>query len=476
MSPIDELAEFLAAAGTDVPAGPRRHATGLLLDSLGVMVLGSRQPAFGSTVAGLTATGVLGSGDATVFTDSPWSTTPYGATLLNATAMHLSEMGEGVSRAVVHVSNAVAPAALAVLSHRPDVGGERLVRAMALAMEATIRFGLLLNRPASASEQGDAAVAYKAGWWTPSMLGGIGAATVSGLLTGLTPAQLVHAWGITLNCAPATSVEFVLGGAGGKGASMGVGCASGLLAAGLAGAGVTGEADIAHWAGLLSPDPNPARLTAGLGHSWELDFPLYKYFATVGPLHAAMEASLAIARRYRFSPADVERVEVLGYARTAQFLGTARPRNAEAAKTSLRHTVAVALATGDDSAFIERAFAAELRGDEVVGALADRVSARVDPAIDAEYPMRSARARVIVHLRSGEQLVEEVNRDALPRYHGPSHEDLTAKFCAIVGSAGHSATAARAVAERIWRLAGEDQVVPIFADVIALLKGDRRAV
>jgi len=448
----EELARFITSPDSQVSPKAREHATGLILDSFAVMVLGSRQSSYQATAHALRRIGLLEPGAATVYSDRPFAASPFGAALLNATAMHLSEMGEGVSRAVVHASNAVVPAALAI-AEGTEISGEHFVRSVALAMETTIRFGLMLNRPAhAATDRGDEALAYKAGWWTPSTLSGVGAATVTCLLRGLTAQQVVDAWGIALNSAPTTSVAFVLGGASGKGITMGMGCAGGLQAAELTAAGITGGTAIEKWSALLSSAPNPRRLSQDLGTVWELEFPLYKYFATVGPLHAAIEAALWLAQEHKPDPAEIEKIEVFGYTRTVQFLGEAFPHGEEAAKTSLRHVVAVALATGRADAFISDAFEPELRKDPMIGGLAAKVIGIVEPEYDAEYPMRSARSRLVLHLTGGRTLEHEIDRDRLPRYHSPSRADLNTKFAGIVVGGPDPDPAVQSVIDLVWQL------------------------
>ncbi|MFC0530534.1 MmgE/PrpD family protein [Phytohabitans kaempferiae] len=468
MDPVAKLADFVVSTRDGIPDGPRAHANGLLLDAFGVMLLGSRQDSYAATASAFARMGLLAPGPATVFGTAPSPAGVFAATALNATAMHVSEMGEGVSRAVVHASNAVVPAAVAV-AQRDGTDGASVLRALALGMETVIRFGLLLNRPAGATVEGDAAVAYKAGWWTPSALSGIGAATAVGVLRELSAERLVDAWTIALNCAPATTVPFVLSGASGKGVSMGAGCAGGAMAADLAAAGVGGDRDVGSWAALVSPAPNPDRLSDGLGETWELDYPLYKYIATVGPLHPAIECALAIVRRGRIDPADIASVEVHGYARTAQFLGVARPPTEEAAKTSLKHVVAVALATGDEGAFVSRAYEPAMREDPEIGRLADKVVAHVEPGFNREYPMLSARNRLVVTLTDGQVLREEVDRDRIPRYHRPARADLDAKFARIVTGDPDDARCA-AVADTVWAAADQpfsrvvDAVSGLFAE------------
>lgn len=448
-----ELAAFLSrCALADVPEPVREHARGLVLDQIGVTLLGSRQRAYAHLRSQIADLGLLGDGPSLVLAAGGRRASPYAATLLNAAASHLSELGEGVSRAVVHVSNATVPV---VLAHADRIGatGEDVVRAVALSCEALIRFGLAVNwPPGEPSPTGDIAAAYLAGWWTPTVLSPLGAVTACLLLEGAEPADLLRGWAAAANCAPATSVSFVLGGDPAKGLAMGVGCATGVLAASLRGDGFE---DVQHlatgWMPRLVPHVNAAPLGRDLGERWELDYPLYKYMATVGPLHAALEAVFAILDRHVIAPEDVTDVRVESYQRTVQFLGRSRPATAEEAKTSLAHAIGVALVEQRREALLHDAFEPTARTDARIAAVADTVRTERNPVYDAEYPRRSARARVTITLADGRDHVAEIDRDALPRYHRPDHDDLTEKF---VGATRHLLVEAdaRSIAAAAWSL------------------------
>jgi 2-methylcitrate dehydratase PrpD len=456
-SVLDDLAGFVCAHPIgDIPEPVREHARALIVDQVGVCLTGSRQEAFRRLLAVQAPLGLDHDGPALVLAADAPRRSPYAAVLLNAAASHLSELGEGVSRAVVHASNAVVPAALAAADRNP-VTGEQVLRAVALGCETLIRFGLTVNSPPDLSgASGDVAAAYLGGWWTPIVLSPIGAATAWTLLGGGGPRQLRDAWLTALNSAPATSVSFILGGDSTKGLAMGLGCASGVAAAEVAlrsepdaAAPVEPSDPVTGWLPLLVPEGNPAALVRELGHRWELDYPLYKFFATVGPLHAAVEAVFEILARQSVPHEEVTDILVEGYQRTVQFLGRPRPGTAEEAKTSLCHALAVAVVTGSRDTLLHDAFEPDLRGDGAVAAVAGKVRAVCHPVFDEEYPRRSARSRVTISLANGDRHVCEVDRDALPRYHRPSRVDITDKFVAATAHAWPEAEA-RHLADLLW--------------------------
>lgn len=458
------LAEYVSTCPLDeIPEPVREHARGLILDQIGVSLTGARQAAYRELLAATAGLGLDGTGPALVLAPGAPRRSPYAATLLNAAASHLSELGEGVSRAVVHASNAVVPAALAYADAHP-VTGEQLLRAVALGCETLIRFGIAVNLPPGSAGQGDVAAAYLRGWWTPIVLAPVGAATAWVLLGGGGNGELREAWATALNLAPAAGVPFILGGASTKGLGMGVGCATGIAAAEVAlrqrpaaepvSARPVGEAGydpLTGWMPLLVPEPNPTALVRELGREWELDYPLYKYIATVGPLHAAAEAVFDLLAAHPIEPAEVVDVLVEGYQRTVQFLGRPYPHTAEEAKTSLAHTLAVALVTGDRRALLHEGFEPAARSNLEIGRIAGLVRAVREPQFHAEYPRRSAKARLTVTTRTGQQHTTEVDRDALGRYHRPSRDDLTGKF---VDATGHllAEADARRLAERVWSI------------------------
>lgn len=452
---VVELARFLVALTRDrIPEPILERGRGLIVDQVAVSLVGSRQSSYSALEALLHEQGIDSRGEALVLSATGRMTNAYAAAVLNAASAHIAELGEGVSRAVVHASNAVVPAALAEAAAL-GLPGSDLLTAVTLACETIIRFGLVVNGPLPDTRvEGDAAEAYLSGWWTPTLLAPIGAATAVVLLHGGSAGQLIRAWSIALNTAPATTTRFVHDGAAGKGYAMGVACGGGLIAAKLSLAESVDEGEaplVAHWPSMLVDSPRTGYLNRDLGHAWELDFPLYKFFASVGTIHAALEATLLIVGQHRIDPKRIAGVRVEGYARSVSFKGNARPRSAEEAKASLVHHIAVALVLQRRDVFLHEAFCEPIMTDPVVNAVAGRVTAAVNDEFNAEYPFRSARARVTVEMDGGEVYAQEVDRDRMSKYHHPTRDALSAKFvdatAFIVSPAGQ-----QAALEALWTL------------------------
>lgn len=451
------LATFISGTGyDDLPADVVEQARKLTLDYLAAGILGARSDmapvyrdllGFGGQDGGST---VLGSG-------AGRAPAPLAAAL-NAAYGHQVELAEGVSRAVVHCSNAVVPAALAV-AEEVGASGRDYLRAVALGCEALIRWGYCLNSDPARPPDGDHPIAYRNGWWTPAALAPLGAATAATLLLGGDVAELSRSWGLATNLCPTATRELVHEGGSGKGMVLGIGCMNGVLAARLAHAGGTGSPDVLRgWLPLFGDVYDTARLSDGLGTTYEVGFVLYKYFATTGPIFASIEAVFALLDRYGPIPVqDITGIRIEGYRRTKEFHRAVPPVNPEAARSDTGYCVARALVSGDPSDFVEAAFTENAITDPTTLQLAGLVKVDVDPHYDSLYPKKAAYARLTVTLANGGARSVEVDRDAIPRYHNPQRSDTETKFRAAAAPAlGDDKT--RAAATAVWTLDSADTV------------------
>jgi 2-methylcitrate dehydratase PrpD len=466
------LAQFIGSTPYDqLPPAIVEQAKRLILDYLAAGYLGSRaetSPAYrrlfgvddrGGWVTLGARAGVAGS--------RPSALSAGAAAALNAAYGHQVELAEGVSRAVVHSSNAVVPAALAVAEREGSTGPE-LIRAVALGCEALIRWGYSLNSDPSRPPKGDNPVTYKAGWWTPAALAPLGAATAVAALRGGTGDDVERAWDLAVNACLTVTRGLVHDGGSGKGFILGLACLNGILSGDLALEGITGADDIeAAWLPLINPHADLLRLSDGLGSRYELDFVLYKYFATPGPLFASLEAVFALLERDgAIDPADIASIHIAGYRRTREFHRDAPPPNAEAARADVGYCVARAFVSADPNDFLESAFTDEAIHDPLTLDLASRLTVDIDPHFDSLYPREAAWARLTVALRDGSAREIEVDRDALKRYHYPERTETAAKFRAVatldLGSEG-----ADEVVDAVWNLEAPEGA----ARLIAALRG-----
>ncbi len=443
-----------------VPSEVRERARLTVLDILGVTIAGSKERSTElihdqlASIGGREEASVIGRG----------MLPAMHATLVNASAAHAVELAEGASRAAVHAGNASILAALAVCE-RDDLSGADLLRATIAGYEVSIRVGWALNSRRGADTWGDQAEALKRGWWTPSMLGGFGAAAAVSSARRLDDGQLRHALGIAASSAPAATNALVREGPMAKPLSMGVAAAGGVLAADLAARGFTGLRDVVGgWFPPLNPEAVPERLSDGLGDRWEIMDTLFKPFACMGPIFAALEATLGIVAARPLAPDEIRDVLVEGYQRTLDYADPA-PTSPEGARTSLPYCVAAAVVLRDRHAFLGEAFEEERLADQRIRRLMPRIRTALEPEFDRLYPFHAAKARVTITTASGERLVREVDRDALPFYHRPTYTDIADKFRVVATPSLGPDRVARLIA-----MADELEKLPRARQLAALLR------
>lgn len=417
------IAERFAAfaAGLDpaaVPDEALEAAKHCLLDALGIALAASTFDFAHTALAGAQAMGgagaspVIGFGRRLPLRD---------ALLVNGVLVHGLDYDDTHGASVVHCSASALPLMLgAGLAAGAD--GRRALAAYLLAVEVDARLGAV----AEGSLQ-------KRGWHPTGVMGAFGCAAAAGFLARADARAIAHALGITLSMASG-NLEFLADGAWTKRLHPGWAAVCGYTAATLAQAGFVGpaapfEGRFGLYRMLLGAEakPDPARLTASLGRSWEIFDVAIKPFPACHYLHAAADAALALRAEPGFAPADVESIRVLLHADEIPIVGEPqaakrRPRNAYEAQFSVHYAVAACLVRG-------RLGLAELDAealeDPAIRALAARVSCEPDPASD--YPRHYSGA-VEILFSDGRRRAhrEQINRGSRARPLPPA--DVEAKF------------------------------------------------
>jgi 2-methylcitrate dehydratase PrpD len=184
-----------------------------------------------------------------------------GAVGMNAFQTTANTMCDVYREGLCHVTPEVVPAALGIVE-RLDTDGERFLTAIAAGMEVTTRLCQAMNYP----------VFRARGWHSPGISGAMGASVTAGLLCGLDNDALAGCLGLAGSQA------------GGTFAAMGTmavkfhqvrGAQSAVIAALHASEGLVGSPRVltAEDGGLFrafSDDPQPWKLTEGLGETWSL--------------------------------------------------------------------------------------------------------------------------------------------------------------------------------------------------------------
>lgn len=209
------------------------------------------------------------------------------AAFIHAAMAHALDYDDTYDRASsIHPGASVLGAALAMADLIGDVSGAALVTAAALGLDVSCRIAL--------------AATTDRGWHRTSAIGVFGAAAVAGKLLGLTPEQLHNAFGIALSQAAGTR-QCILDAALTKRFQAGQGAGAGIVSALLAQQGFTGATEV--FAGrygffeLYQPGGfDLAPLTEALGQAWRGDEVSFKPYPCARPMHAPIDAALALHR------------------------------------------------------------------------------------------------------------------------------------------------------------------------------------
>lgn len=380
-----------------LPASTIECAKDLVVDHLGVALRGWTLP--WTTIVRETALAERAAPVAMLYDGG--RTSARNAALVNGTAGHALELDDTHDRSLTHPGSVVIPAALAV---GEDVGatGAQVLAAIVAGYDVQCRLGIALGRDL-----------IERGMHPTATLGVFGAAAAAGHLLTLEPARMAHAFGIAASMSAGlmqfsqdpegTMVKRLYGGLPAE---------RGVLAAQLAARGLTGpRAAIEGTFGIARMlagrgEIDPHAFSAGPGH--EIERVSIKLFACCKNFHALIEAAQECRAGPGFAPQDIAQVDVYGPRAMIDHHLERRPRSTMAAQYSLPYTTAVAL-IGDPHA--PESFRAPAYDREDLVALAAKVSAHLDPELDAAFPRHFA-GGIRVRLHDGRQFDAQV-MDAL---------------------------------------------------------------
>lgn len=413
-----ELAEFLSSLEGRI--APERIATAVncVIDTLGVIAYGSRQPWSLAAARHCLATG--GGGACTVV---GWDerASPAMAAFANGTAAHAFELDDVHEEAVNHPGAVVVPTALAVATER-GASGLAFLEAVVVGYEAMARAGLAVG-PVSH---------MLAGFHPTSMSGVFGAAAATAHLRGLDADRLNHAFGIAASLASGT-MEFAASGGMAKRIHAGRAAEGGIMAASLAADGFEGARDgLAGRHGfcrVFTDDPRPELLVAGLGERWMIDEITVKPYASCSDVHPMVQATSELVAEHGIGAAEVERIVVHTTTKVFELNDMDGTTSVMAAQYSAPFNAAAAvLADPSDPAV----FSLERISDPALAALQARVALIPDPAFDATYAWRQG-ARVEITTTGGRVLERTVHGQRGSMHDPLSDAEIERKFHTLAG-------------------------------------------
>jgi len=202
---------------------------------------------------------------------------------------------------------------------------------------------------------------------------------------------------------------------------------------------------------------------AALGRAWEIiDGGItVKLYPSCAATHPTIDTLIDLRAEHRFTPEDVEAIEVLVDSVTPTVLIHDRPASGLEGKFSMHFCAAAAVAQGEVNI---QTFEASGLADPATQALLPRVTMRVDAGVGVGQPTLTE-AVVIVRLRNGGVLERRVRGARGYPNRPPTGEELGAKFTACAERAV-SPAAARDALDWLRDLERQPRVAA-FSDVLA---------
>jgi len=379
------------AATASPPAEARAAALRAVVDTIGVALAGSVEPA-----ARIVRRVIRADGPCIVFGGTAGAGTGDAA-LANGTAAHALDYDDMCFVSLAHPSAPLVMSAWAA-AESANAAGRALLDAYVVGFEIEGRLGRAMN-PRH----------YRRGWHCTSTLGTIGSAAACARLFRLDEAQTMHALAIAASSASGLKENF---GTMVKPLHAGLSARSAVLAAELARAGMTASAAAidgpqGFLAAFDSESPSLDAVVGDLGTRWEiLDTGItVKLYPSCAATHPMLDALIGLQERERFAADDVERIDVGVDAVTPTVLIYDRPASGLEGKFSLPFCAAAAVV--NRSVGIETFEESQLR-EPRIASLQSRVNMSVDDTLDRSAPPLT-QARVKVVLKNGKALTADAN-------------------------------------------------------------------
>lgn len=325
------------------------------------------------------------------------------AAFINGITAEAIEAQDGLRFGGNHPGSAVIPAALA-LSESLGLPGQRLIEAIVAGYEVASRAAAAMHPFHTLS-----------GFLPTGTCGTLGAAVAASKLMGHGYPEMLNAMGNAGYILPISMAEQLMGGYTVKIVQGGQAASAGIMAAGLAGKGITGSPYVLEGTELkggitqitMKVDAKPERITEGLGEHYCLTDIYFKPYTACRHTHGAAQATLALMKENKILPDKIDSITVSTYGVAALAVGKGVPEGGSfvSAQFSIPHVVAACVLDGalGPAQLTERRIA-----DPAIIALAKKVTVQADDDLNKMYPDKTA-SRVAIRLRSGERLTRQID-------------------------------------------------------------------
>ncbi|HEY3073985.1 MAG TPA: MmgE/PrpD family protein [Burkholderiales bacterium] len=404
-----------------------------VLDTIAAMVSGARLPpgkkaiSYARTRGGIKEACVVASGILT---------TAENAALANGMLAHADETDDSHAPSLTHPGCGIVPAALA-MAEREEASGEALLRAVALGYDVGCRLTMSL----------DAYQFREDGHSTHSFGPMFGAATAAAALARLNQRQVRHCLSFTAQQASGISCwmrdeehiekAFDFGGMPAR---------NGVAAAAMVAHGFTGVEDALSgersFFVAYGRKPDPEKLVAGLGETYEVLNTNIKRWSVGSPIQAPLDALLLLIQEHKFSADEVERLTV----RVAH-QGANTTDNRAMPDICMQHLCAVMVL--DATMSFKAAHDEKRMRDPRVLKLRKRVDLHGDDALTAAMPSRQGIVEVV--LRDGTTLRHHMKAVRGTAENPMTRAEVNAKAYDLIAPVFGRARARR-LCDAIWSL------------------------
>jgi 2-methylcitrate dehydratase PrpD len=313
---------------TAVPDEVRTWATHSLIDTIGVLALGTAAEPVQMLRRVVLEPGA--SGGATIFGATPAYASPLNAAMVNALAAHIRDFDD--AGAGGHISAIIVPAVLA-LGEVHDASGADALAALIAGYETAFRINRLLTESH-----------YYLGFHSSGTVGTFAAAAAACRLLGLSREQWAMAFGIAGSLAGGLLANF---GSMTKPLHSANASRAGLLAARLAQEGFTGSPTVLeHEVGFIRTHTlvsDPAVAMNPLGEPWALAGMYYKFNAACSGTHSGGDGIRRLVREHGLTADDVAAITIRVPKIQTEVANIQRPVTVEQAKFSIRFVAAAGL-------------------------------------------------------------------------------------------------------------------------------------
>jgi 2-methylcitrate dehydratase PrpD len=299
------------------------------------------------------------------------------AAQINATMVHASDYDDTHDPSPLHAGVVAVPTAWAVAEMLGGIDGKKVITAVALAADFTVRLCMACKISM-----------FDSGWHYTTLHGNFNAAAVAGKLLGLDEEKLISAFGLAYHQAGGNG-QCVDDGTLAKRIGPGFAVRDGIMAVMMAQKGITGAKNVLEGRyGLFNVyhrgEYNPEVLTASLGEKYEVVDLSFKPYPCCRNDHPSIDATIALLHEHKIKTEEVESVTIRVSSGAVKALCEPldikrNPRTIVDAQFSIPWAVAVALAYGKVGldAFTEQAIK-----DRAILSLSNKVTPKLDESLN----------------------------------------------------------------------------------------------